>query len=278
MEDGSEKEDREQELERQRRELEENKARESERAESIEQEKEDISEEKEKIAEEEENVKAKEQELGEDKEGVKRDERINKAAEEPESVVAELEAKEKELAETAKRDPIAKGKLYYLKVKQYLTDGHYANDLYVIDALTGEYIGKAPERPHIAGHKYDVISETGVLVLTQGVDREAHHLSLLDLDILEPTIINTQTDIYHLSFIEPRGDHIYAINFTKSGEFRLGKYDKKTLSLLAESADRIDKNTAFHMSGSLIFINRFDKKMLVLSSEDLSPQNVIDLP
>ena len=107
--------------------------------------------------------------------------------------------------------PIAKNRLYYLKVKTYLADGHYANELYAIDALSGEVLYKAPERPNIAGHQYTVLADgpdQGVLVLThQGDNREAHYLTLLDLDTLKPTRIGSNA-IFHRSFVEKRGDFV----------------------------------------------------------------------
>lgn len=238
----------------------------------------EIDESESRISEEEKAIAQKEQEIAEETKEIKRDERIIEAQKDPEKIVDELEKKEEELKQVSRLEPIAGGKLYYLKVKQYLTDGHYANDLYVIDALTGEFLLKAPEKPHLAGHKYDVIDETGVLVLTQGTGRESHHLSLLDLVTLEPLIINSETDIFHLSFIELRGDYIYTVNFLGTGDYRLGKYNKKTLELIAVSVDQLDKNTVFHKNGDLIFVNSRDLKMLVLNDGDLSRKNIIDLP
>jgi len=185
--------------------------------------------------------------------------------------------KEQALKEVAKREPIAAGTLYYMKVNRYLTDGHYANDLYRISASTGEFFSKAPERPHIAGHQYDVVPDRGVLVLTHGEGREAHYLTLLDLVSLEPLTLG-ETEIYHKSFIERRGGFIYAINFKDDTDFRLGKYDEETLELVAETRESIDKNTVFHMHESSIFVNRKDKRVLVLDAGDLTVRNLVDLP
>jgi len=232
--------------------------------------------EREKLIEEQKREsQQKEKELEEDTRKI--DEKKKEIEKDPDKAAEELLKKEEELREAVRRDPIAAGTLYYLKVRRYLTDGHYANNLYRIDAKTGEFVSKAPEKPHIAGHRYDVIPGEGVLVLTQGEGIEAHHLTLLDLVTLEPLIVGN-TNIFHLSFIEKRGNSIYAINFKSDTDYRLGRYNAKTLELVAESEEKIDKNTVFHMSGDLVFVNSRDKLMLVLDAKGLMKLNVVDLP
>ncbi len=247
----------------------------------LEEDKKDVEEEKKELALAEKAVEEKKAEIQRDKESIAKDERVEEIKEEikkdPDKVAEELAAKEEELKSIPGREPIVGGKLYYLKVKQYLSGGHYANDLYIINALSGEYIAKAPEKPHIAGHKYEVIADRGVLVLTQGEGMEAHYLTLLDLDSLAPLVYGSD-DIFHLSFIEKRGNYIYAIVFKESNDFRLGKFDAFTLKQVAESDVKIDKNTVFHMSGELIFANSLKKDMLVLKASDLTVENTIELP
>ncbi len=236
-----------------------------------------IEEKEAEVAREEARAAAKQEEIAQDKAEVKRDERIVEARKDPEKIVSELEAREAELARMGQ--PIAKNRLYYLKVKSYLTDGHYANELYAIDALSGEILYKAPEKPHIAGHQYTVLAEgpsQGVLVLTHQDDhREAHYLTLLDLDTLEPTRIGSNA-IFHRSFVEKRGDFFYAIDFRGEGDFRLGKYDIQ-LKQVAESVERIDPDTVFHIYGDLIFVNSPSKRVLVLNAADLSKLRELDL-
>lgn len=229
------------------------------------------------VAREEAKAQAKKEEIAQDKAEVKRDERIAEARKDPEKIVSELESKEAELARMGQ--PIAKNRLYYLKVKTYLSDGHYANELYAIDALSGELLYKAPEKPHIAGHQYTVLAEgpnKGVLVLTHQDDgRESHYLTLLDLDTLKPTRMGSNA-IFHKSFVEKRGDFFYAIDFRGDGDFRLGKYDTE-LKQVAESAERIDPDTVFHIYGDLVFVNSPSKKVLVLKAADLSKVRELDL-
>ncbi len=224
-------------------------------------------------------VEEKKAEIAQEKAEVKRDERIVEAQKNPEKIVSELEAKEQELANVGQ--PVAKNRLYYLKVTNYLNDGHYANELFAIDALTGELLYKAPERPDIAGHQYIVVSDgpdKGVVVLTyQGGDnREAHFLTLLDLDTLKPTKVGSNS-IFHRSFVEKRGDFFYAVELKGGDDYRLGKYDAE-LRQVAESADRIDPDTVFHIYGDLIFVNSASKKVLVLKAADLSKVRELALP
>jgi hypothetical protein len=245
---------------------------------AIDEKKADTGRQDQAVAREEAKVEAKKEEIAKDKTEVKRDERIVEAKTNPEKIVNELETKEAELARMGQ--PIAKNRLYYLKVKTWVTDGHYANELYAIDALTGEMLYKAPEKPDIVGHQYTVLAEgptKGVLVLTMGeTGREAHYLTLLDLDTLKPTRIGSNA-IFHRSFVEKRGDFFYAIDFRADGDFRLGKYDA-SLNQVAESADKIDPDTVFHIYGDLIFVNSASKNMLVLKADDLTKVRELKLP
>ncbi len=276
-----ERRDKEKELAEKEKILAEEKLRQVEREKELDEQKRVSQQTEKEIEEDKRKIEEKKEEIEKDRDTIEKDEKIlkikEKIAKDPDKVAEELLKKEEELREVARRDPIAAGTLYYLKVKRYLTDGHYANDLYRIDAKTGKFVSKAPEKPHIAGHRYDVIPEEGVLVLTQGEGMEAHHLTLLDLVTLEPLVIGG-TNIFHLSFIEKRGDAIYAISFKSETDYRLGRYDAKTLKLVAESEEKIDKNTVFHMSGDLVFVNSRDKMMLVLDARGLTKINVVDLP
>jgi len=242
----------------------------------------EVEAEKEELARAEEDVEEKKAEIESDRRTIARDERlaeVEKAIEEePEKMAERLVAMEEERKSVPQKEPIVGGKLYYLKVKKYLTDGHYANDLYIIDALTGEFVLKAPEKPHIAGHKYEVVPGEGVLVLTHsGDEKEAHYLTLLDLDTLE-VLRTASVDVYHLSFVERRGDYVYAVNFKDPEDCRIGKYSSTTLRLVAESEAQIDRNTVFHMSGDLIFVNSEKKDMLVIDSDTMKVQSTITLP
>jgi hypothetical protein len=279
--DEEKKREREKEIAQKEKEIAAEKEKQAESEKELEEKKKEIQEKEKGITEEEKEVVEKREEIEKDRETIKRDEKIAKIKEDikkdADKVAEELLKKEEELKQVARREPIAAGILYYLKVKRYLTDGHYANDLYRIDAATGDFISKAPEKPHIAGHKYEVIPGEGVLVLTHGEGLEAHHLTLLDLVTLEPIVVG-DTNIFHMSFIEKRGDSIYAVNFKSENDFRLGRYDAKTLKLVVESEERIDKNTVFHMFGDSVFVNSKDKLMLILDSKDLIKKNVIDLP
>ena len=279
--DETEKKETEQEIEKKEEEIVAARAEIVDKESEVEKQKEEVAAREREIETEQTKAEEKREEIAEDKKEIAKDERVIEVTEaikeDPEKAAEELIQKEEELKKVARRDPVTGGFLYYLKVKEYLTDGHYANDLYRIDAVTGEYISKAPDKPHIAGHKYDIFPERGVLVLTQGETREAHYLTLLDLITLVP--INTSNvDIFHKSFIERRGDFIYAVNFKYADNFRLGKYDADSLELIAESEVKIDKNTIFHMSGDLIFVGGPDGSMQDISAADLALKNTIDLP
>jgi hypothetical protein len=273
-----ERERREQEIAQREAEARQAREEQAQREQAIAEQRAEVTREEQAVAQERREVADKQEEIAQEQREVARDERIVEARERPEVVVEQLEEAEAELAQ--QREPVAENKLYYMKVNRYLTDGHYANDLYAIDALSGEVLYKAPEKPHIAGHRYTVIAaggSQGVLVLTHSGDyREAHYLTLLDLNTLEPVKTGNQS-IFHRSFIEKRDDFLYAVNYkAQETAYRLGKYDLD-LNLVAESAERIDENTIFHMFGEFVYVNNPAGKVLVLNAADLSKANELAL-
>jgi hypothetical protein len=276
--DAEQRERREQEIARREEELQREQEEQDRRAREIEQQQEEVSREEQAVAEERREVTERQEEIAREQREVARDERIVEAQERPEEVVEQLEQAEAELARQG--EPVAANKLYYMKVNRYLTDGHYANDLYAINVLTGEVLYKAPEKPHIAGHNYTVIDAAGsqgVLVLTHSGDyREAHYLTLLDLETLE-AVRTGDRSIFHRSFIEKRGDFLYAVNYdARESTYRLGKYDLE-LNLVAESAELIDGNTIFHMFGDFVYVNSPAGKAFVLRASDLSKTGELEL-
>ncbi len=154
--DEQQRRDREKELAAKNKELEEEKQRQSEAEKELEAKKKESQQTERKIEEEKKQLAEKEKEIERDREAIEKDEKIVKIKEEitqnPEKAAEEMLKKEEELKEVARREPIAAGTLYYLKVKRYLIDGHYANDLYRIDAKTGEFVSKPTQKPHIDGH------------------------------------------------------------------------------------------------------------------------------
>jgi hypothetical protein len=263
------KKEKEAEIVKKEAEITEKKEELAKKEEEVKATKEDIAEKDKNLATEDAKVSEKETEIAKDKESIERDKLITEVTKDPEKFVDEMkDLKDK----TVKTEPIIENKLYYLKVKEYLTDGHYNNELYTIDMKTSQLINQVPDS-RICGHEYYVMNE-GVLVITHTNAHKGHFLTLLTPDTLVPKITGTDM-IFHRSFIQFRGDYIYAIIWDGDKNYYLGKFDKQ-LKRVQQSTEKIDANTVFHLFGEQIYVNTPEKKILVLQEKDLSKQSQLD--
>ena len=235
---------------------------------------EDKSKEKEKsIQKEEKKVEKREESIREEKKQIEKDELKREIEKEPEKAKKKLEEKEKELdkREDKLREKeldknIYAGKLYYLKIKEYLEGGHYNNDLYMINASTRKIMFKSPVE-NICGSRYDIYSGGIVIITHRGSHTSGHRLTLVDKDTLKAKIYGND-DVFWRSFIEIRDGHIYAITYD-NGRHYLGRFDGN-LKMVAKSKEELSENTFISFWDDYIYINRQDKKIIVLNKEDLS--------
>jgi len=239
----------------------------------------------ERIAAQQKALEEKKQEIAGEKKDIAADTTALKAETQPEQLKKELEKKSEELAareaDVAKREELAKkgetdaaifgGKLYYLKIKEYLTGGHYNNDMLIINAGTGKVLLKSAEA-NICGRKYDIFPD-GVAVITHKGDHTAgHYLTLLDLDTLARKAIGEEA-VFYRGFVEVRDGFTYTI-VDRGKSYYLGKFDT-AMKLLAISKDPVDGDSFISFYGDLIYINREDKQILVLKKDDLSTTGII---
>ena len=92
-------------------------------------------------------------------------------------------------------------------------------------------------------------------------------MACLDVFALRDQLIVDYAD-YVRSFIEIRDGYIYAITYD-SGRHYLGRFDGD-LKLVAKSKVELSENTFISFWDNYIYINRLDKKIIVLNREDLS--------
>lgn len=233
-----------------------------------------------------EEVAKKEEAVAEEKKDIASDELKRDVKKGDPAAVDKLEKKEEELAKKEeelkkKEEELKKGaadrnvlgeRIYYLKIREFLRNGHYNNDLCMIDATNRKLLFNSPV-PNISGSRYDLYSG-GIVVITR-VDFEytQHRLTLVDKDKL--TALKTGADnIFYRSFVEIRDDRIYAIINDKE-QFFLGCFDKD-LKLVAKSPQRISQDTFITFFGDWVYINSEDKKIMVLKKADLSFVDKID--
>ena len=241
--------------------------------------------EEERIAAQKKALDEKKQEIVGEKKDIAADKSALAAETKPEQLRKDLEKKSEELAvreaEVATREEAARkgetdaaifgGKLYYLNVKEYLSGGHYNNDMLIINAASGTVLLKSAEA-NICGRKYDIFPG-GVAVITHKGDHTGgHFLTLLDLDSLARKAVGEEP-VFYRSFVEVRDDFVYAI-VNREKAYYLGKFDLG-MKLVAASKDPVDGDSFISFFGDLVYVNREDKRILVLKKSDLSTAGVI---
>ncbi|HOF00823.1 MAG TPA: P83/100 family protein [Spirochaetota bacterium] len=273
IQDASEKQKKEQEI--------------AKKEEAIAQEKEKLTTEQTKLTEDKttletkkEEIAKKEEEIAQDKKEIKKDETIVAINKDPEKVKKELEKKSEELTkkeeELQTREDLLKkgetdknifaGTLFYLKVKEYMSGGHYNNELYTINVATNQLEHKS-ELNNICGNKYSVFKDGVLLIVHQGSHETDHNLILVNRETLEPKI-QGKDNVFWRSFIEFKDENIYAI-LKQGDKYYLGKFDDK-LNLLCQSVERVDQDTFISFYEEYIYINGANKDVLILNKSDLT--------
>ena len=196
--------------------------------------KEALNKEQENVARVEEKTAKKEETVAKESGEIKKDETAPAAAamQEISNKTAELDQKalelskrEEELKKATPDKSIYEGRLYYLKIKQYIPQGHYNNEMNIINPVSKKIEITSPFKD-ICGHRFDVFKE-GVVVIGYSSDDHAsdHFLVLLDNTNLLPKY-QGKDNIFWRSFIEIRDDYIYAIIFDHFAYY-LGKIQRK---------------------------------------------------
>ncbi|HOL57694.1 MAG TPA: hypothetical protein PLD75_09075, partial [Spirochaetota bacterium] len=286
IEDQKEKEKKEKELAKKEEEVQKEKEKLSKEDENLKKKEEQITEKKEDIIKKEEDTKKKEEQIAKKEEEVKKDKKdiekdeINKKIEtNPDEAKKQLQKKEEQLTkkeeELEKRESELKkqqtdknifaGKLYYLKIKDYMEGGHYNNEMYIINAYNMNVEVKS-DVTTICGNKYDVNSEGVIVIAHKGSHSQDHNLLILDKDTLKEKIRGKE-NIFWRSFVIFREDYIYAI-IKQDTSYYLGKFDSK-LNLVNKSEELVDSNTFISFFDKYIYINDPKKNIIVLDKDSL---------
>ena len=244
----------------------------------VETKKEEVAKKEKEVKKKEEQIVKKQETVKKEKQDIAKDKKEVAIKKEPEKFVKELQKKSEELdkkeEELAKKEEqiknkgedekIFQDKFYYLKVKEYMVDGHYTNEMYAIDAASRKILIKSPLR-NICGNRYDIFKE-GVVVISFKSDHASdHNLTLLDLNTLEP-VVTGEDNIFWRSFVIVKDNFIYAI-IKDNEDYYLGKYNTK-MERVAKSIEKIDNSTFITFYKDFIYINSDKKDILVLNKDD----------
>jgi hypothetical protein len=201
--------------------------------------------------------------------------------EEPKKDIAkELEEKTKELEEIKKKQAEASEKsanvigekILFLQVVKYESDGHYTNDLWVLDSDNEEGLFKSPFE-NICGRDF-VVLPGGVLVIGfegKEVDNRVHHLVLLDKETLDVKKMSKE-DIFWQSNIVYRDNKIYVFE-TFENKVYLSRFSED-LVREARSSEPVNINSDLTFNKGKIFLtsklqNSNATSITILNKQDL---------
>lgn len=146
---------------------------------------------------------------------------IKKPDPEVESLKKENEAlKAKEKDKEEKSENVVGDKILFLRMVKYEEDGHYTNELWMIDAKNEETIYRSPYS-NICGKEFHVLPNVGVVVIGFDGNRPTeriHRLVLLDQDKLSQKTVS-KTEIFYRSHLIIKEDKIYAFEKVKDQVF-----------------------------------------------------------
>jgi hypothetical protein len=181
-----------------------------------------------------------------------------------------LKIKEKEKEE--KSENVMGEKVLFLRLVKYEDDGHYTNELWVLDAGNEETLYKSPYS-NICGKEFHVINEGVVVIGFDGnrpVER-VHRLVLLDPNSLSQSKV-TKEEIFWRSHIIYRDGKIYAFEKYK-GEVYLSRFSP-SLTLEARSSEPVGTTSELSFFKDRIFLtgkpsNEEATVIRILQREDL---------
>lgn len=181
-----------------------------------------------------------------------------------------LKVKEKEKEE--KSENVMGEKVLFLRLVKYEDDGHYTNELWVLDAANEQTLYKSPYT-NICGKEFHVINEGVVVIGFDGnrpVER-VHRLVLLDPDNLSQSKV-TKEEIFWRSHIVYRDGKIYAFEKYKN-EVYLSRFNGNMV-LEARSSEPVGTTSELSFFKDRIFLtgkpsNEEDTVIRILQRDDL---------
>jgi hypothetical protein len=181
-----------------------------------------------------------------------------------------FKTKEKEREE--KSENIMGDKVLFLRLVKYEDDGHYTNELWVLDATNEQTLYKSPYT-NICGKEFHVINE-GVVVIGFDGNRpieRVHRLVLLDPNTLSQTKV-TKEEIFWRSHIVYREGKIYAFEKYKN-EVYLSRFNGN-LTLEARSSEPVGTNSELSFYKDRVFLtgkpsNQEETVIRILQKDDL---------
>lgn len=257
-----EEEKKVQQLEEQKKEIEQQKKVIEQEQKQVQQEKKELQEQKKEIQTNQPEVTRKEEEKKENQSQTveqkkepasKVDEQLETLKKEKEELKKELEKKE-QLSEN-----VINEKIVFIKVIRYISDGHYNNELWMVDPNKDDTLFQGPFN-NICSRTFLPIEKVGIVVIGyegSSHTQTPHYLYLLDPENLQVKAKSKESIIFS-SFLIYKDNLIYAIEDV-NGKFYLSRFNDKL-----EVQDRSSNN--IHPHSEITFFK--DKIYLTGSGND----------
>lgn len=167
--------------------------------------------------------------------------------------LVELKAKEKDKVENS--DNVVGEKIVFLKVKEFLAEGHYSSEMWAVDTENDDELFQSPFKK-VCGKEFKELG-TGVVVMSfkdnDMLKTDTHHLALLDKDSLK-LIRQTNEIIFWRSFVKEQSGKIYAVEF-KDGKYYLAQF-KDDLTFEMRSSDPINPDCEIAFKKNKIYLTK----------------------
>ncbi len=163
----------------------------------------------------------------------------------------DLKAKEKDREE--KSENVVGDKILFLRMVKYEEDGHYTNELWMIDGKNEETIYRSPYT-NICGKEFHVLPKGGVVVIGFDGNRPTeriHKLVLLDGDKLTQKMVSKQ-EIFYRSHLIIKEDKIYAFEKVKDQVF-FTRFNSD-LTVDAKSSEPVNTSSEITFFNEKIFL------------------------
>ncbi len=239
------------ELKKQEQKIEEQKNQIQQQQEKIQQDKKEAEQQKQDIKNNQTDTTRKEEVKQENQQeqkqpATKQEQTIQQLEKEKEELKKELEKKEQQ------SENVIGEKIVFLKVLRYIEQGHYNNELWMIDTAKDDILFRSPFN-NICGKSFLTIDKTGIIIVGYEGDKHDndHKLYLLDPETLVAKI-KSDANVFWNSQLIFRDQVIYAI--AKEGDkFYLAKFDNN-LKIKEKSSSDINPNSEITFFKDKIYV------------------------
>ncbi|MBL8018989.1 MAG: hypothetical protein JNM27_04950 [Leptospirales bacterium] len=149
-----------------------------------------------------------------------------------------------------KSDNVVGDKIVFLRFIKYHSEGHYSNELWMLDPVKDDTLFKSPFT-NICGREFIVVPGQGILVIGYENGSDAHTLAMLDQDKLGLKT-RSKESVYWRSPLILRDNKIYGIEI-KDGQYYLTRFNPD-LSMDARSSEPISGDSDITFYNEKIYV------------------------